>query len=588
MEWDQYLFSRLLKGWRRLRAPIQDPERAACGVDLDALKPRLVVLASALAGVSIEIAAAEAEGGYRGETFFLPARRDRGPTVADNIFFYLFRVVFLSVQRELGLNWIEKGPHSLEASRQRAEENAPRVLAKLFVEYPMIRERIESIIAIEKNASSSAALQSTPYLWGKWMEPPADRERPIPKPGKDTLRQESLPKTALLAPPRETLDRIDLNKKAAEAYTLNHYFEKVETAEDFNGTWRDLDGSDDLKDHADALRELDMRQTVRTEDPVHSVYQVDFRDGAGIPESGDAWFYSAPFFSYPEWDYKRREHKTDFCKVFPSLAAASSPDYCRQVFMQHSATLRKLRKQLSRFRHRRDCVMRQSDGEDLDLDAVIAAHTDIRAERTPSDFLYIAKRKTHRDLSLSILIDTSLSTDAYEANQRVIDVEKEAIALLAAVLAEQGDRFEIAGFFSRTRNRCEYIEVKRFEDKWEKAAVRLGSLVPRGYTRIGPAIRHAAARLARESGRKRWILLLSDGKPGDYDRYEGRYGIEDVRQSVRDAAQQGIRVFSLAVQAKAKHYLPHLFGQGHFRILPRPELLPEALLALYRDLRGDG
>jgi nitric oxide reductase NorD protein len=91
--------------------------------------------------------------------------------------------------------------------------------------------------------------------------------------------------------------------------------------------------------------------------------------------------------------------------------------------------------------------------------------------------------------------------------------------------------------------------------------------------------------LERESSRKRWILLLSDGKPGDYDRYEGRYGIEDVRQSVRDAEKRGVRVFALAIQAAAKHYLPPLFGYGRFRILPRPQLLPEALTAFYSDLR---
>ncbi|MFI4935962.1 MAG: citrate/2-methylcitrate synthase, partial [Caulobacterales bacterium] len=37
----------------------------------------------------------------------------------------------------------------------------------------------------------------------------------------------------------------------------------------------------------------------------------------------------------------------------------------------------------------------------------------------------------------------------------------------------------------------------------------------------------------RHRARHRLLLLVSDGKPTDYDRYEGRHGIADVRQAVR-------------------------------------------------------
>ena len=70
--------------------------------------------------------------------------------------------------------------------------------------------------------------------------------------------------------------------------------------------------------------------------------------------------------------------------------------------------------------------------------------------------------------------------------------------------------------------------------------------------------------------RQKLLLLISDGKPTDYDRYEGRYGIADVRQAMREAHQARIHTYALAVDVQAKHYLPQMFGSGNFQILPHP------------------
>lgn len=598
MDWDHYLFTKLLKGWKRLRQRESDPLHVANTATLASLAPRLTVLARALTARPIEIKTAEAEGGYQGQVFFLPKTYDRGRTLEDNEQFYLFRVVFLATQYALGLNWKERGTVALTASRRSAHASAPLVLAHMMSEYPMIAPLIARVLENEdvrytdgvleqgQNASVSSETPWGTRLFGKWMSPDHLSTEPSGTPEQTLPASDVLPQTEREAPPRESLTAVTLNQKAAEDYTLNHYFEKVETLDAFNGTWRNLDGSDDLDEHGEALQELDLRQTVRTDQPVHSVYQIEFQTSAGIPDSQEATLHHAPCVTYPEWDYKQRAYKANFCKVFSFLAATTHSNAYRQTLITHARTLETLRKRLARISLNRDRVNRQSDGDDLDLDAVVSAYTDMHAHQTPSDFLYTAQRRKRRDLSLLILIDTSLSTDAYAADHRVIDVEIEAVALLSTVLAEQGDRFEIAGFSSRTRNYCEYTVVKRFADPWEKASRRLGTLTPKGYTRMGPAIRHATAILEQETSRKRRILLLSDGKPGDYDRYEGKYGIEDVRQSVRAAAQKNIHVFTLAIQASAKQYLPTLFGQGQFRILPRPQLLPDALSKFYLDLRN--
>jgi nitric oxide reductase NorD protein len=66
-----------------------------------------------------------------------------------------------------------------------------------------------------------------------------------------------------------------------------------------------------------------------------------------------------------------------------------------------------------------------------------------------------------------------------------------------------------------------------------------GALKPGYYTRMGAALRAATRRLAERPERQRLLLLLTDGKPNDLDVYEGRYGLEDTREAVREARAAG-------------------------------------------------
>ena len=77
---------------------------------------------------------------------------------------------------------------------------------------------------------------------------------------------------------------------------------------------------------------------------------------------------------------------------------------------------------------------------------------------------------------------------------------------------------------------------------------------------------------------------MTDGKPNDYDRYEGRYGIADVRQALREARASGVRSVALTIDARAKSHLPALFGPGGYRLLRHPRDLPLALARLEERL----
>jgi len=128
--------------------------------------------------------------------------------------------------------------------------------------------------------------------------------------------------------------------------------------------------------------------------------------------------------------------------------------------------------------------------------------------------------------------------------------------------------------------------VTGWNDPWPIARDRLGAIAPQGYTRIGPALRHATAGLAAEPADHRILLFVSDGKPTDYDRYEGRYGIADIRQALREADRAGVHTHALAVDAVARDYLPPMFGPGNWDVLTHPEQLPEVLTTVYGRQTG--
>jgi nitric oxide reductase NorD protein len=227
---------------------------------------------------------------------------------------------------------------------------------------------------------------------------------------------------------------------------------------------------------------------------------------------------------------------------------------------------------------------RQPEGADVDLDAVVDRYATVRSGSQPDDRLYLARRRHRRDLVTLLLVDLSSSTDAWIEGYRVLDIAKESVLVLTEVLAQWRDRVGMAGFYSHTRRDCRFVLLKSFDESWPRCKAALASLEPTGYTRIGPALRHGVALLECQHAAKKLLLLISDGKPTDYDRYEGRYGIADVRQAMREAHQARIHTYALAVDVQAKLYLPQMFGSGNFQILPHPTHLVRSLTDIYRRL----
>jgi nitric oxide reductase NorD protein len=261
---------------------------------------------------------------------------------------------------------------------------------------------------------------------------------------------------------------------------------------------------------------------------------------------------------YPEWDFHRKRYRENWCTVREleppgRVARTIHADILRNA-------LGRTRLDLRRSRH-------ESQGEELDIDAVIMTRADARAGHTSDARMFNSTRPLGRDLGVLILIDTSGSTgEKPSGGESTCDLQILAAARLARSLETRRDRVAIYGFNSRGRSNVYVYPTKLFEKPldlgWQS---QLGKLAPGGFTRLGAAIRHCTSILNARSGAARQVLVvLSDGFPFD-DGYEGKYAIGDTRRALTDARTSGIGCLCLSLGAQSRGAeLESVFGSAAF------------------------
>jgi nitric oxide reductase NorD protein len=290
--------------------------------------------------------------------------------------------------------------------------------------------------------------------------------------------------------------------------------------------------------------------------------------------------------AYPEWDWRRATYQAGRAVVREVTALRGDPTWAREVLHRHAREVAAVRRQFERLRARRVRLVRQLDGDDLDLNAFVSAWADARAGSAADDRLYERVRPERRDVAISLLVDVSGSTDSWIADRRrIIDVEKEALMLACEALDALGDRYSVLAFSGEGPRDVAIRAIKGFgERNGVEVRERIAGLEHDRYTRLGAAVRHASASLSRERAVHRLLLILSDGKPNDVDEYEGRYGVEDARQAVAEARLQGLLPFCLTVDREAPIYLSRIFGPGAYAVLRGAERLPAVLVDVVRQL----
>ena len=291
-----------------------------------------------------------------------------------------------------------------------------------------------------------------------------------------------------------------------------------------------------------------------------------------IPESPRIW-------TYPEWDHRTHHLRANWCTVLEHVVGVAA---CPPLQHREGATplLR-----LPWARRHRQRVRRQLHGEALDLEACVRFAADRRQGSVDEPRLFQRQVRRRVSAAVLVLLDLSASTgDALPGGSSMLALEKQAARLLAHAATVQGRRVAVHGFSSDTRHAVAYQHLLDFGEPLAEAEARLQAAVPRHSTRLGAALRHAAALLAVQPAEQRLLLVLTDGAPSDIDVADPRYLVEDARHAVREARRRGVELACLATDPQAEAALGRMFGRRYIRIVQTPERLPAQLVALHERL----
>lgn len=382
------------------------------------------------------------------------------------------------------------------------------------------------------------------------------------------------------APVRDHVRETTLEEDPYKENMPSHSFEKIDFADNHDGGFRKVDGHDDMDEQAESLEGVDLREMIRGGPEVQTIYSAEIGDVGEIPDVMNVQ-PGEQGVTYDEWDERRKLYRRDWVTLYPTLIDQRSPDFGLALSRDLKATTRHAIGALEVRRTERIRRTRQLDGDEVDLDGVVEEYAERLRGGAPPGRLYVRSPRLERDVATCLLLDLSLSADSWVQDKRVLDVELAAACVLGEVAEAFEDQLQILAFASNTRNLCRTWTVKDWREPWLTGRARLGTLKPQGYTRIGPAVRHATAQLEAHPAKRKHLLLVTDGKPTDFDRYEGGHGIHDVAWAVREARRAQVTVHALGIDPRAASILPTMFGPGGWRVLRHIADLPAALVRAY-------
>lgn len=284
---------------------------------------------------------------------------------------------------------------------------------------------------------------------------------------------------------------------------------------------------------------------------------------------------------YPEWDHGRQHYRKNWCTMREKAVTPVYDDFVRDTLAKHGGLVRHLRRKFEALRDENRFEKRQTQGDEIDLDALVEALADAHDGREMSDRLFVRLHRAERNIAVAFLVDMSGSTKGW-----INEAERESLLLLCEALELLGDRYAIYGFSGTTRKRCELFRIKTFDDAYDdEVRARIAGIRPQEYTRMGFALRHMTRLLNAVEAKTRVLVTLSDGRPDDYfDVYRGEYGIEDTRMALLEAARTGIHPFCITLDREARDYLPHMYGAARFIIIDDVRQLPLKVTDIYRRL----
>ena len=332
-------------------------------------------------------------------------------------------------------------------------------------------------------------------------------------------------------------------------------------------------------------------------------------------------------FRYDEWDYLNRTYLRAWCRVFEQPLGTDGEDDIAPLKAVIRAYQNTVQRQLEQIRPTGlERIRRVQDGDELDLNAVIEARQDIRAGQSADERVYSRKERVQRDVSAIFLVDLSASTDdpihppeprdwsnyeedesdtragwyasfdeieeeQEEPGRKIIDLEREAMVVMAAALEALGDSYGIYGFSGYSKDNVELFIAKEPDDAFSHTTLKsIAAMAPKGSTRMGPAIRHATQKLMNTGSAMKVLMVISDGFPQDCDygpvRGNHDYGVEDTAKALQESQQKGIETFCMTVDKSGHDYLKRMCPDERYMIIEEMEDLPSQLTKVYAALTG--
>ena len=331
-------------------------------------------------------------------------------------------------------------------------------------------------------------------------------------------------------------------------------------------------------------------------------------------------------FLYDEWDYLDRRYRRAWCRLFeididPRDATDDGGRGLMRSVRPYARAVRRRFEQIRPIGYQR--IRKVADGDELDLGALVDVRSDLRAGVSPDDRVYSQRKRARRDVGAAFLVDLSASTDdPVEAaepptndtapqdlrdpwfddddasadrppspgeSRRIIDIQKEAVALMATALEGIGDEYGVYGFSGYGKDCIEFYVAKEFDEPFRRRTLEaIAAMKPKRSTRMGPAIRHAARKLAAAGAALKVLLIVSDGFPQDCDygpeRGNHEYGVQDTAKALEEAERAGIHTFCVTVDRSGHDYLRRMCPETHYMVIEETEGLPAALQKAYRQL----
>ena len=327
------------------------------------------------------------------------------------------------------------------------------------------------------------------------------------------------------------------------------------------------------------------------------------------------------YYSYDEWDYVLADYRRGWCRLREVPLSGDDNDFFAQTLGRYAEMLPQVRRHFQRIRPASYRMVRGlEDGEELDLERLVETRVARLMGESPDPRVYSARKKESRDVATLFLLDMSASTDepihrevrkasttddddhsddwmkAWQRRpqqsqrpRRIIDVNKEALVIMAEALEEIGDSYAIMGFSGHGRDNVEFYVMKEFgQGLSDEVKARVGAVEPKRSTRMGAAIRHVREKFKDVNSRAKHVILLSDGFPQDFDyghdRRSNAYGIQDTMVALKELEMAGVLPFCITVDRTGHDYLRQMCAPSRYLVIEDITSLPRVLPKIYEQV----